>query len=825
MNAGFTFEDASRHLGYFSELGVSHLYLSPIWQALPGSPHGYDVIDHASISEELGGRKGFVAFSDAAHRMGLRIIADIVPNHVATAGHAWWRDVLRFGQASRYAEYFDIDWDGRGGLLPGKVLLPVLNAPLDRAIESRELNIEVDSGEPVVAYQGQRFPLSLASHPAALALLEASGTGPAPLESLEPVRQLLAEQHYQLVEWRAAPNLINYRRFFDVNGLAGLRMEHRPAFEDTHRLVAEMTAAGHIDGLRIDHVDGLYDPAAYLRDLRRLCPGVPLWVEKILAEDEALPPWPVMGTTGYDFPAAVESLFYDAAGDEQLVNKYQQFTGDEQDFETVAYESRREIATTAFKADIVALVEAFEDLAHKQERTEGISLDEIYGALLALLASFPRYRTYADAAGPSGEDRAAVGEAANSVRARKNNVSEPALSLIVDVLSGWESGRSESEQSRRRGLICRFQQLSSPLMAKGIEDTAFYRYTPFLARNEVGGNPGSAPRGAALVHGWFESRLNQPFTMNATSTHDTKRSEDARMRLAVLTEVPRDWNAAIADWSFLNRDAKQIVSGEPFPVPHTEHYLYQTLVASWERSAREDYVERIVTHMRKASREAKLWTSWLEPNERKEAALEAFIRTILSGGEFPAQLGALVERIQPAAESNSLALLALKCLAPGVPDFYQGAEDWLYTLTDPDNRRPVDFVALSERLRTRRFRSKKMHLSRRLLGLRAAHSELFAHGSYAPLSLCGPIEEHAFGFLREREDERVAVLVRRRFAGLLNVGEEPFQALAGESRIELPPLAWFDWLDPKRPVAVSDLPKMLDDQPVVVLTSFERARS
>ena len=822
MNADFTFADAARLVDYFRELGVSHLYLSPIWQALPGSGHGYDVIDHARINDELGGYEGFAAFSNLAHRAGLRIIADIVPNHAAIAGHHWWRDVLRLGRESPYAEYFDIDWGGRGGLPPGRLLLPVLNEPLEHAIQGGDLKIRLEDGEPAIDYRGQSLPLSPESRTAAIAVLEEQRIQLRPLESL---LQLLAAQHYQMAEWRLAPRLINYRRFFDVNGLAGLRMEHRPAFEDTHRLVAQLAAEGHIDGLRVDHVDGLYDPAAYLRDLSELCPGVPVWVEKILAEDESLPPWPVVGTTGYEFPAAVETLFYDPTGHERLFEGYRSFTGRRDGFAGVAFDSRQQVARDAFEGDIGALAADFHVLAEGLGRARGISIDDLQEALLALLACFPRYRTYSDASGPSEEDRSVVQQAAAAAKARAVHVGGPALDFIVDVLSDSTAGADQAERPRRRALVSRFQQLSSPIMAKGIEDTAFYRYTPLLCENEVGGTPGSAAHPPERVHAWLASRVNQPLTLNATSTHDTKRSEDARMRLAVLTEIPAEWNAAVASWAHLNFEAKGILGGEVFPTAHTEHYLYQSLVASWDGSDTSDYVERIVTHMRKASREGKLWTSWLEPNEAREAALESFVRTILDGAAgsgFRAHLGTFFERIQAGAESNSLALLALKCLAPGLPDFYQGAEDWLHTLTDPDNRRPVDYEALSERLRNDEPRSAKNHLARQLLQLRAGHPELFSDGSYEAVQLCGPIAEHAFAFLRQRDQERVAVMIRRRVAGLLDSGAQPFRDLARESSIRITGADWFDWLLTGRITDVADVLTLLADRPVVVLTNFER---
>ena len=872
MRPEFTFSAAREAIPYLQELGVSHLYLSPIWQATPGSQHGYDIRDHSAINPELGGMAEFIEFSGAAHAAGLSIIADIVPNHVDVSGeHAWWNDVLRFGQESPYAPYFDIDWSGRGDVPAGLLVLPVLGAGFGAILESGELKLDLINGELGVRYWERRFPLRPSTYsevigvpPAEVVARDAPAFGrllrtadelrtakpeaarpllldfgrlveesaparewlasrieflngrPGEAASFDELDRILSLQHYRLSYWRVSTEQINYRRFFDVNNLAAVRMEYEPAFRDTHRLVAELVAGGHIDGLRVDHVDGLNDPADYLAALSELCP-VPIWVEKILAPDEELPQWPVAGTTGYDFAAALEPLFYDPAGRRQVLATYSEFTGENDDYPAVAFASRRWIADRAFDGDISGLSYEFHRLAQNSRRHRDITVRGLRDALTALLASFPRYRTYSDANGPSEQDCEAIEAAARTAAARAPDVTPEALAFLVEVLAETSEPASEGELLRRRHLAQRVQQVASPIMAKGVEDTAFFRFTPFLCQNEVGNSPGREPPPPSAVHEWLARRAEQwPSTLNATSTHDTKRSEDARMRLAALSEFAREWRRELRSWARLNERLKTDVSGERQPLPQTEQYLYQMILASWDFEGGPGYADRIVQHMQKASREAKTWTSWVQPNEPAEAAVEAFARAILHrrrGARFRARLDAFVRRIQPAAESNSLALVALKCLAPGVPDFYQGSERELLTLTDPDNRVLVQFGCDDD---SARQGSAKTALVRRLLAIRRECAAPLSSSDYRPLRAEGELAGHVFGFARMHGAEGVALLVRRRVGRALESGA--LGAGATNTSVELPP---GNWRDPATGEALDGVEavRRLAASPVVVLVS------
>lgn len=886
LNSALTFDDAQRRLPYLRRLGISHLYLSPIWQATAGSTHGYDVLDHQRISEDLGGLSGFVELAEAAHDLGLRVVADIVPNHVAVGSveHRWWRDVLRFGERSSYAPYFDIDWWGRGGVEPGLLVLPVLNGPVSDALTTGSLRLDYSADEFVVCCSGKTFPVRPGSytdvlgpvpeaassvdlpafarvhrvieglaqaHPnKAIPLLaefvavvrESSAVAgwvasrcdslngtPGEPDSARGLERILAAQHYRLCDRRSAAAQINYRRFFDLNELAAIRMEHQPAFDDTHRLVFELVDRGLIDGLRVDHVDGLRDPKAYLEAVARRLPGTPIWVEKILAADETLPGWPVRGTTGYDFAAAVEGLFYDEPGRRQLLAANPEVTGVADDFATVAFEARRSVAEVAFEADVDALARDFHHLASAEHRD--IAFDQVRAALIALLACYPQYRTYSDSKGSTPHDRAVVHRATVAVQSRDATVNAEAMAFIEAVFVGTGSPDGEPLKARRRILAQRFQQLSPAIMAKGIEDTAFFRYTPLLGQNEVGMSPERAPLATDFLHRWFQARTAQPATMNATSTHDSKRSEDARMRLAVLSELPDEWLAQLRSWTRLNTQAKERAGGGMLPDRLTESYLYQSLVAIWDGAGGSAFIERISDHMRKASREAKTWTSWAEPNDECERRLVEFVHAILeptTGTAFRAELDAFVRRIEPAARSNSLALLTLKCVAPGLPDFYQGAEDWLFTVTDPDNRRAVDFENLEARLNalessaTVRKTDEKLIATQGLLALRRRRPGLFGQGTYEPVQVRGPLEQHVFAFRRKHDGDQVFVAVRRRVTSLLGGHGEALSGFGATTAVGIKGGPWFDWPRQTPVVPNKSLLVGLAQAPMVVFTNFPR---
>ncbi len=836
LHAGFGFARAAEVVPYLRDLGVSHLYLSPIFAASPGSTHGYDVFDHGQVNPELGGLAAFYDLAGLLRDNDMGLILDIVPNHVGVGWeNPWWRDVLRYGPGSRYAGYFDIDWAGQPQMPAGKVVVPILGQPFGMALESGELQLAIDEGEPVLRYYGQTLPIAPGTFASLVGLppvdLREQLRDPASLTSLiellealqreEPDRlekllvqwrtlmrdepallghlerqvtlfngtpddpasydrldDLLARQHYRIADWRVSAEELNYRRFFDVNTLAGIRVEREDVFDHVHRLVFDLVASGFVTGVRVDHIDGLYDPQGYLVRLRegldRAAEGVtrkniPIYVEKILEGDERLvASWPVDGATGYEFMARVDSLLVDPAGRDRMEMTRRQQTGDSSSFETTTYGAKRQLARAAFSGELNVLAAELYRIAQRRRRFRDLTLRALRDALSGTLAAFPVYRTYMS--GDAGHARSIIERATGLALHREPYLSDLAVAFVREVLL-LEGDLDPDERTRREHFRRRFQQLSGPVTAKGVEDTSFFRFIRLLSMNEVGGDPDSFGRTPAEVHTWMTDRAEHwPGAMSASSTHDTKRSEDVRARLDVLSEIARDWDREVNAFVRLNARHKRRGEDEEAPGSRFEYYLYQTLVGSWPAEGPgPEYRERIREHARKAMREAKLETSWMRPNDAYEEETLAFIDRILDpvqSGAFQRRVSALVQRIQPAAALNTLSALALKMLAPGFPDIYQGTECVSLSLTDPDNRRPVDFEALAGRVAALAasppdvgIDERKLWLTRRLLALRSQHPRLFAEGSYAPLQPAGSLESRLFAFQREAEGELLAVAI------------------------------------------------------------------
>jgi (1->4)-alpha-D-glucan 1-alpha-D-glucosylmutase len=888
LHSGFTFADAARAVPYLAQLGVSHLYLSPIWEANPGSTHGYDVIDHGRVSAELGGLAGLYALQEVAAAHGLGIILDIVPNHVGInqSRHPWWRDVLRYGPASKYAAYFDIDWQGQPQMPSGRLVYPILGRPFGAALEAGELQLAFDGAELVVRYYEHAIPLAPATYGDVLGLppvglgapaiqqlvailddlrdappdgaslllhqfaalvqreaalrawvderLQAANGTPGVPASFDHLDAILRDQHYRLAYWRVSAEEINYRRFFDINDLAAIRVERDEVFEATHRLLQQILEAGLACGVRIDHVDGLYDPGRYLPQLRAHLARdgwCGIWVEKILAHGESLPAsWDVAGTTGYDFLAVAGGLFIDRGAEQAFDAIYQEYIGAPVDYEEIKFAARRRIAGRSFAGEVSVLALQLHRLAQAHRLARDNTLRGLREAIAALLSCFPVYRTYLDGDSLSPGDREVIHGARDEALARDPNVSPEAMDFLVSVLLLEGDPGDVEERARRVHFRRRFQQLSGPVMAKGVEDTTFFRYHRLLALNEVGAHPelfGTAP---AEAHAWFARRAETlPASMNATTTHDTKRSEDVRSRLAVLTQVPRQWRNEVRSWTRLNRRWERRVGGATVPGPNTAYYLYQTIVGSWPGRSDRDYVARIEEHMIKAAREAKLQTGWTSINEPYEAALRGFVHDILSprrSGRFLARVHAFVEQIRPWAATEALALLAVKCTAPGFPDLYQGSEGTLLTLTDPDNRRVVDFEAAAVRLRAALEARPapasplaKTWLTSRLLGLRTAYRDAFAGGSYEPLGTAGAEGERLFAFVRRAGGEAVTVVVPRLVARMLDSEGNFRQGVLQDTTVCLPPGHWGHWLDGGAlvPGGETSAASLLEGWPIAVL--------
>ena len=676
LRPDFGFDAAAGQVDYLADLGISHLYLSPILEAVPGSPHGYDVVDHTRVREELGGLAGFRRLVDAAHRAGLGIVVDVVPNHMAVPAPAYLNEplweLLRLGREAPRARWFDVDWEAGDDT----ILMPVLGESVPEAIEAGTLRLDrggPDGDETVLRYWEHEFPLR-------------PGTGDLPLP------QLVAAQWYRLAHWRAADLSLNYRRFFDVTTLVAVRVEDENVFAQTHRLLLDLVRDGSIDGLRIDHPDGLADPRGYLEMLAAASGGAWVVVEKILEGDERLPSdWPCAGTTGYDTLKRVGGVFVDPAGEEPLMALLAVLNGQIVRSDEVALTAKKEVGLRVQAAEVRRLVRLLGVVCAGIPEAAGMRPETLRRAVSALLVSLDRYRAYVRPEEPAGEESIAVlREAADRARAWLASGDEAALDLIADIALGLPAGDGSPEsESARVEFLVRFQQTCGPIQAKGIEDTAFYRWFQLTALNEVGGNPGEFAVTPADLHR-FARRIDSdwPATMTTLSTHDTKRSEDVRARLTPLSERPVEWAA------WLNRARELTAPTRPEGLDvGTEYLLWQTLVGTWPITT-----DRLTTYARKAIREACVHTSWTEEDADYEKAVTEFIDGVLTEPEVAGHVEAWLADTAPSIEAVVLGQKLLQLTHPGAPDVYQGTELVDLSLVDPDNRRPVAYEERRRRL-------------------------------------------------------------------------------------------------------------------------------
>ena len=806
LNKEFTLQQATAIVPYLERLGISHLYCSPILKARPGSMHGYDVVDPTQVNPELGTIDDLNALSGALHERSMGMIVDIVPNHMSNGPtNPYWEDMLAHGPQSRYARWFDVDWDAG----ERKVVLPVLDDELDVLIERDELALDVTGKAPRLTYKSSSWPLDPATLPDELQLVHFDPTAvedPSLFLHGEPghrerLRRLLEAQHYRLTSWRRGPTEINYRRFFDINDLAALRQEDPDVFEETHAFALSLVADGVIDGLRVDHVDGLLDPAGYLTRLRSAVDArrssdseqpFPIFVEKILSPGETLrETWPVEGTTGYEFLNDLEDLFLDPAGYAAVERGYRRMRRlTSGDFADVAHDGKKKILTGSLRADVSRLSRLLEGVIAASGGPP-IAAGELEAGIAQFIAALPVYRTYVDGREPTPhpDDVAAVEKAVEEARRR---LGASPLMRIVELVADVIIGRKNTEYplpplAQRLPFITRLQQTSGPATAKGVEDTALYVYVPLLSRNEVGGAPDRCLDDAVgMFHRANAVRSKVwPVALTSTNTHDTKRSADMRARLDVITECSHDWQRHVARWRRLNRRHRSLVKGRLAPDTNTEYVVYQTLVGLWptprpERRAddipdlawRDAARERLERYMLKAVKEAKTRTSWTEPDTEYEAAIKHFIGAVLEPSEeapFLLDLARFVSRIGPAGQWNALSRVLLHLTAPGTPDTYRGDELWFFALVDPDNRRPVDYAARERQLEHVMGGgaghlpegSVKLDVMRRVLNSRRAHPQLFTRGAYRPLELRGSRAAHVIAFLREHENQRALVIAPR----------------------------------------------------------------
>ncbi|MFZ5872667.1 MAG: malto-oligosyltrehalose synthase [Actinomycetota bacterium] len=718
----FGFGDAAGVVAYLASLGISHAYLSPVLQPAPGSSHGYDVVDHSRLNEEAGGRAALDALVRRLHDAGLGAVADVVPNHMAVPtparlNAALW-SVLRDGPESPFARWFDVDWNSPDHAL----LMPVLGRRIGKVLGDGELTLDLDGPEPLLRYYDHVFPVRPGT--------EALG-----------MAELVDRQWYRLAYWRVADEELNYRRFFDVDTLAAVRVEDPEVFDATHELLLELVASGALDGLRIDHPDGLADPRGYLRRLHERTGGSWVVVEKILEGSEELPgDWACAGTTGYDALLRVGGLFVDPQGAYPLTSLLHEVTGETEDFEDVVQQAKREIVEHSLYAEVARLTDLLAQVCHSDVRLRDHTTRGIRECVVELLVAFDRYRAYVVPGEPAPSSSVAVmDEAVERARPHLPEERWDTLELVRDLLLGREAGSAgRTAEAARAEAVVRFQQTCGPVMAKAVEDTAFYRWFRLTGVNEVGGDPLHFGVSPDEFHA-FSARLcrDWPTTMTTLSTHDTKRSEDVRARLAVLSEIPAEWADAVRAWREL---------AEPHRDPRldgaTEYLVWQTLVGTWS-SGGPIGAERLVPYLEKAVREAKRHTSWTSPEAEYEDAVHRFATGVLGDHAVLEAVGAFcAASVDSPARAGVLGQKLVQLTMPGVPDVYQGTEVVDLSLVDPDNRRPVDYELRAKRLaaldsgtRPTGLDDEKLLVTSRALRLRREHPEWFIgpQTTYAPV--------------------------------------------------------------------------------------------
>lgn len=957
FNGQCRFESLIPYVSYLQMLGISDLYSAPFLEARPGSPHGYDIVNHARINPEIGTLEDLQALSAALRQHGLGLIADVVPNHMAAAPvlNHWWLDVLENGPSSSFASYFDIDWMPLKPDLAHKVLLPVLGDQYGKVLEDGQLKVVYEEGAFWLSYYEHRFPIAPRSyglilshgyedlelrlgseHPEVQELFSiltairhlpprtetdverlaerrrmkeiikrqlhelitrSPETANCVTQSVEDLNgragdprsydrldELLQDQAYRLSYWRVASDEINYRRFFDINDLAALCTESPPVFADMHRLIFQLLDQGLVTGLRIDHPDGLYDPwryfcqlqeAHFLRMCRQVCdqvlhnslsaddhaavdrrlielwealaiiPGSPITrplfivVEKILAPDEPLPEtWPVHGSVGYESLNTINGWFVDANGERPLSNFYQRFTGRSLDFNELAYQCKRLIVRMSMASELNVLGDRLDRISERNRRTRDFTLISITRALQEVVAHFSVYRTYVHADRILERDVHFIERAVAKAKRRNPAMASPIFDFVRDImLLRHQIGDREEEIQAIADFTGKFQQLTGPIMAKAVEDTAFYRFNRLISLNEVGGEPAEFGTTTAKFHRFQQERIPRlSHSLVASSTHDTKRSEDVRARINVLSEIPKLWREKVQAWSRLHRRLKREVDGHEAPTKNAEYLFYQTLIGIWPDEfpmgeKRERLVHRLQQYMLKVEREAKDHTSWISPNEAYESALQHFIAEVLNADRrrnFLADLHEFATTVAEHGRWNSLSQTLLKIACPGVPDFYQGTETWNFTLVDPDNRSPVDFsvrarqliqlreqfadalgVTASEQvlddwfsgsrdmshmqafheelLKTRIDGRVKLYLIWLGLQFRRRFPDLLTTGEYLPLDVEGTFTDCVLAFARRHAGQLAIVVVPRlsvRVSGWN--GPPPIGAVWQDTRIVIP---------------------------------------
>src|SRR5438552_2847973 len=934
FNRWFTFSDAREIVPYLHALGVSDVYASPYFQASPDSLHGYDITDHNKLNAAIGSRAEYDAWIGRLHENSMGQVLDFVPNHVGVADsrNQWWMDVLENGRSSRYAPYFDMDWEPRKFDLRDKVLLPILSGQYGRVLDRGELQVCYEEGTFFLLYGERKLPIAPGTYRYVLeialknlagqkdedfyaelqsiltaleylpkrteadpkriterirekeiikrrlerlcaeapqvqqalerALAQINGK-PGDARSFDILDELLNAQSYRLASWRVAAEEINYRRCFDVNELAAIRVELPKVFDSVHGLLLDLVSTGAVSGLRIDHPDGLYLPGEYFQKLQQRCAkalgialpkdgrAVYMVAEKILTGSETLrKDWRVHGTTGYDFANQVMQLLLDSSAEAAITKTFHRFISHSVPFGHLLYAKKLQVMKLAMGNDVDVLGNMLDRLSERNRWYRDFTLEALSRAVREIIACFPVYRTYlAPGQLVSEEDRQIVERAISGAKRRNPAMDESIFNYLQDVLLfRFQPNLDAAGRAAHTHFVLKFQQTTGPVMAKGLEDTVFYIYNRLTALNEVGGEPQQFGLSIEAFHERnLDRQRNWPVTLLGTSTHDTKRSEDVRARIVAISEVPDLWPRWLQHWHVANRRWKRTINDLEAPDANEEYLLYQTLLGTWpvqatgepEATPSSDYIERIQAYMAKALHEAKINTSWIQPNEDWDAAMRDFVAKILDNSPrnkfIPAFLP-VAKEIAYLGVINSLTQTLLKLTSPGVPDIYQGSEIWDYSLVDPDNRRPVDYAQRREMLETLETAKPdelmhawpdgriKMFLTQRVSQFRRKHTELFQYGEYLPLTPSGTFAECCVSFAREREDQWIIVIAPRLSS---HVGFPPIGESWKDTIVELPetlPLAHAHDLFTCRPIPVQGRRVKLADAmstlPFAVITNL-----
>lgn len=912
FNSNFQFQDAQNIIPYLKKLGISDIYASPIFKACTGSTHGYNVVNPTKLNPEIGTREDFDALIETLHKQGLGWLQDIVPNHMAySSENPFLMDVLENGPKSDYYDFFDIQWEHSYQDIQGKVLVPLLGDFYGKCLENGELKLEYRESGLSVNYYDQRFPLRIDSyiqlithdierleeslgtkHPdfikflGLLYLLKDSNSETSQKQyhnhvaftksllwelyqsnseinqfinsnieifnnNYDMLDEILSNQYFRLSFWKVGAEELNYRRFFTVNELICVSIEKPEVFTKTHSLIQELVEAKSFNGVRIDHIDGLYNPKEYLERLRKYLGDIYITVEKILHPGETLPEdWPVQGTSGYEFLYNLNGLFCQKANENELIQIYRYFTGQWESYEQREIDCKRLIADRNLAGDVENLANMLKEIASRDRTTRDFTLSGLRRAIVEVLVLFPIYRTYISGEGINERYRTYVRRVIQSAKRHTSQLTNE-LSFIEDLflLHGFEN-LTEEEKSQRLRFVMRMQQFSGPLMAKGVEDTLFYIYNPLVSLNEVGGAPNNFGVTLSEFHAFNQQQvIYWPHSMNASSTHDTKRSEDVRARINVLSEIPQEWQTQVITWQKINEKHKQDLDNPIIVDTNDEYFLYQNLVGAFpfEPYDHQEFIQRIKDYVIKSVREAKVHTAWLRPDTEYEENFETFVEKLLAPGEdneFLPSLRSFQAKIAFYGILNSLSQTLLKLTSPGVPDIYQGTEMWDLSLVDPDNRRPVDYhhrlheleqfqewrdrdlPGLLENLLTYATDGRiKLYLTSQVLAALTDYPEIFQQGDYTPVTVTGQYADHVVAFER-RNGDSVAITVVPRFLtslvepGTMPLGEEVWQ----DTTLDLSSNNSGEWLDvlTKRSLSHTSklkLSKALEQFPVALLIS------